>query len=443
MPHDARSYGQTFLRGAPGYEEARRGSSFNANTPARYPDIIVQANTENDVINAVERAKASGWTIGIKSGGHSWAANHLRNGGMMLDVSRLNAVSIDKASLRAQVGPGVKGHEADAVLAKQKLFFPAGHCRGVCLGGYLLQGGFGWNSRVYGPACESVVGIDYVDANGERRHASATENADMYWAARGSGPGFFGIITKFHLKIYPRPKFIGAKFAAYPAAHLDALVRWAHRVGPDVPNSIELMMLMSRHTQFVRGPGIMLTAPIFAGSYGQAVRDAAFLKSRPKGASFVTPVLPLRVSWLYGGVMQHYPNNHNYAVDNMWTRAGAEELLPGLRRVAQTLPPAPSHMLWMNWAPPPQRPDMAYSLEDQIYIALYGVWGGEDKGGAQSWAQDNMTAMAHLSSGMQLADENLGRRPMPFMAKDNLARLDALRAKHDPDGRFHSYMGRP
>jgi hypothetical protein len=54
-----------------------------------------------------------------------------------------------------------------------------------------------------------------------------------------------------------------------------------------------------------------------------------------------------------------------------------------------------------------------------------------------------MAAMAHLSSGMQLADENLARRPMPFMAPENLARLDALRAKHDSDGRFHPYMGRP
>jgi FAD/FMN-containing dehydrogenase len=443
MPHDAKGPGQTLMRGAPGYEDARRGSSFNANTPARFPDIIVQANSEADVILAVKRAKASGWKIGVKSGGHSWAANHLRDGGMLLDVSRLNAVDIDKPNLRASVGPGVKGHEADAAFKRQGLFFPAGHCRGVCLGGYLLQGGFGWNSRVYGPACESIVGIDYVDAQGERRHASATENAEMFWAARGSGPGFFGVITKFHLKVYPRPKFIGAKFAAYRVEHLDALVRWEHSVGPDVPKSIELMMLMSGHTQFVKGPGIMVTAPVFADSYAQASRDMAFMRSRPKGASFVTPLLPLRLSWLYGGVMQHYPQNHNYAVDNMWTHAEAEDLLPGLRRVAQTLPPAPSHMLWMNWAPPPKRPDMAYSLEDKTYIALYGVWSGEDKGGASHWAQDNMAAMAHLSSGMQLADENLGRRPMPFMAKENLARLDALRAKHDPDGRFHPYMGRP
>ena len=53
-----------------------------------------------------------------------------------------------------------------------------------------------------------------------------------------------------------------------------------------------------------------------------------------------------------------------------------------------------------------------------------------------------MRALQAHSVGIQLADENLGRRPMPFMAPANLARLDALRAKYDPESRFNPYMGR-
>ena len=52
----------------------------------------------------------------------------------------------------------------------------------------------------------------------------------------------------------------------------------------------------------------------------------------------------------------------------MWTHAPVADLLPGLRRIAETMSPAPSHMLWMNWGPgstpAPPRPDMAYSCED-------------------------------------------------------------------------------
>ncbi len=79
--------------------------------------------------------------------------------------------------------------ELDAV----GLFFPAGHCKGgVCIGGYLLQGGYGWNSRVVGgPACESVIGLDVVTADGDKIYIDADNHPDLYWAARGAGPGFF------------------------------------------------------------------------------------------------------------------------------------------------------------------------------------------------------------------------------------------------------------
>ncbi len=59
------------------------------------------------------------------------------------------------------------------------------------------------------------------------------------------------------------------------------------------------------------------------------------------------------------------------------------------------------------------------------------------------WATGHMRAMAAHASGVQLADENLGRRPARFLADRNLARLDQVRAAHDPHGRFHPYMGRP
>jgi len=439
VPHDLTA----FRRDDAGYEPTRRACSFNARLPDRFPEIIVQARSEADVVAAVKLARANDWTIGVRSGGHSWAANHVRDGGMLLDVSRLDAVEIDAAGLRARVGPGCKGNLVNERLAKQRLFFPVGHCEGVCLGGYLLQGGFGWNSRVLGNACENVVGIDYVDANGEARHASADENPDMFWAARGAGPGFFAVVTRFHLKLTRRPRVIGAKAAFYGVEHLETLVPWAHAVGPQVPASIELMMLMSRKTDFVKGPGIAVVAPVFADSLSQAWRDLAFMKTLPKGATRVLPFLPTSVKALTHQVMGHYPTGYNYAVDNMWTRAPAEALLPGLRRIADTLPVAPSHMLWMNWAPPASRPDMAYSLDDQIYIALYGVWKDEaDTPTASSWAVDNMRTMAPLSTGVQLADENLGARPAPFLADANMARLDALRARHDPDGRFHPWMGR-
>ena len=443
MATESTRNGQTFKRGDAGYEAARRACSFNDRLADRFPDVIVQANSVEDVQAAVREAKREGMRIGVRSGGHSWAANHVRDGGMLLDVSRLDAMSIDKAAMTATAGPGAGGYALAMALAKEKLFFPAGHCKGVCIGGYLLQGGYGWHSRMLGPAVESVLAIDYVDVDGVLRHASPTENADMYWAARGAGPGYFGVVTRFHLKLYARPRVMGMKVAIYTGDMFEQVFRWAHSIAADVPKSIELMIIMSRQIPLVRGPGLMVIAPVFADSLTEARQALGFMRSRPAGARLVTPFVPMKQAWMYTATMEHYPHYHRYSVDNMWTHAPIAELLPGLKRIAATLPDAPSHMLWMNWRPPAVRPDMAYSMEDDIYLALYGVWKDKaDDARIAPWAEENMAFMAHLATGMQLADENLGRRPAKFMKDDNLARLDRIRSEQDPDGLFHPYMGR-
>jgi hypothetical protein len=86
---------------------------------------------------------------------------------------------------------------------------------------------------------------------------------------------------------------------------------------------------------------------------------------------------------------------------------------------------------------------MAYSVEDDTYIALYGVW-QDPAHDAQNvaWATERMREMEQLASGIQLADENLARRPARFAAEQNMRRLDELRALHDPHARFHPWMGR-
>jgi FAD/FMN-containing dehydrogenase len=446
MQSGRKSQGRTFRRGETGYETARGEALWNKRLPDRFPAMIVQANDTNDVLGAVRLAKREGLRVGVCSGGHSWSGNHIREGGLLLDVSRLDEVRIDRDQRRAAVGPGRAGHELSKQLARQKLFFPAGHCRGVAVGGYLLQGGYGWHSRVLGPACQSVEAIDVVTADGEIVRASAEENADLYWAARGAGPGFFGVVTRFHLRVYDRPNVIGFAAQTFAADMFDEVFRWLHAVGPDVPGGIELQALMSRHTTGVRGPGITVIAPVFASSLSEAWEWVRFMNKSPlrPNAKITIPFVPSGLGPLYYGVRRHYPDEHRYAVDNMWTGAGIEELLPGLRNIAATLPPAPSHMLWMNWAPPPTRPDMAYSMEDDLYIALYSVWQHEkDDADFAHWPVRCLREMEHLASGCQLADENLGQRPLRFVTDEHLARLDRVRADYDPQGRFHSWMGRP
>lgn len=435
--------GRVLSRGGEGYEEARRETVWNARTPARFPDLIVQAEAEEDLVAAVRLARREGWKVGVRSGGHSWAGNHVRDGGLLLDVSRLDAITVDAEAMTAVVEPGCRGNEALAVLGEQGLFFPAGHCEGVALGGYLLQGGFGWNGRVHGPACMSVEAIDVVTAEGELVRADASNHPDLFWAARGSGPGFFGAVVRFHLRLYPQPGHVANGVYLYPIDVLEEVFSWAWEIGPRVPRTMELMLIV--HRDLGGELEIAVTAPVLAGSAAEAAEALALLETCPvrERAKLAVPNAEVQLADLYAAVHESYPDDHRYSVDNMWTHAPAEELLPGIRRIAETLPSAPSHMLWMNWGPSPERPQMAYSVEDDTYIALYGVWRdpAEDEANV-AWVEERMREMDSLASGIQLADENLGRRPARFAGDANMARLDEVRAVYDPEGIFHPWMGR-
>lgn len=333
--------GRALARGEEGYEEARRAAVWNARTPARFPDLIVQAGDEEDLVRAVRLARAEGMKIGVRSGGHSWAGNHLRDGGMLLDVSRLDAISIDAEAMTATVGPGCPGDEMLARLGELGLFFPAGHCRGVAVGGYLLQGGFGWNGRVHGPACMSVEAVDVVTADGELVRADETRHPDLFWAARGSGPGFFGAVARFHLRLYPRPGHVANGVYLYPIECLEEVFGWAHEIGPRVPRTMELMVVIHRDAEGELE--IAVTGPVLVDDAEEAAEALALLETCPvrERAKATAPNVEVQLADLYAAVQGSYPDAHRYSADNMWTHASVEELLPGLRRIAETMPGHP------------------------------------------------------------------------------------------------------
>jgi FAD/FMN-containing dehydrogenase len=424
--------GGIFWRNDSGYEQARRSAVSNGRNPDRFPDVIVRAQSNSDVVAAVQLAKERSLKIGIRSGGHSWAASFLRDGGMLLDLSQMNDFSVDVST-------------RTATMLKDRLFFPSGHCRPVSLGGFLLQGGFGWNSRLWGPACCSILGMDMVTADGELVHASESQNADLFWAARGSGPGFFGVVTRFHLSLQPRPQAMMKSDYVYPIEVLEDVLRWIRTIQSSLPLNMEPLVFVRRDMFGHSGPTALVTAPVMADSQEEARAALALLETCPvlgKAAIREVNIVTELDGLLQGAEDLLYPQGAHYAADNMWTSASADALLPGMRKIVETLPPAPSHMMWMLWGPTQPRPDMSFSMESDLYIALYGI--SRDAAGeatSQVWVTERMRELENLADGIQLADENLGARPFRFLADSNLRRLQAIRSERDPNGMFHSYMG--
>ncbi|WP_432074998.1 FAD-binding oxidoreductase [Streptomyces wuyuanensis] len=440
--------GRVLRRGDYRYESLRREACWHSGVPDRHPEVIVVANSEDDVVGAVKLAREECLRIAVRSGGHSWSGSHLRDGTLLIDLSNLRHVTVDTETMTGTAQPGIKGSELNSTLAEKDLFFPTGHCTGVSIGGYLLQGGFAWAGRDYGPACMSVTGIDAVTADGERVHADEAGNTDLLWAARGAGPGFFAVVTRFHVKLYPRKRVTMNSGYFWPASAARDVYGFVHEIGRQTPAEINLMC--NRDPMTNDEPLISLNATAFTDTEEEAREQLSVFESCPAHAQMLTTRLNEvtdtgTLSRL--GTDPHYDETKRYLADNMWTHASFDSLWPNFEAMLKSWPPAPSHMVLYNWAGyegQPERPPMAFSVEDELYYGLYAAWSdpAEDRK-YTDWVTGHMRAWEPYASGIQLADENLINRPCRFVTDENLRRLDDLRATWDPDGLFVSWLGRP
>jgi FAD/FMN-containing dehydrogenase len=130
------------------YEQARVGRVFNERRPSRYPRAVVEATHPEHVLEAVQLANKLGCRISVRSGGHSWAAWSVRDDAILIDLGNYKYIQIDAKKKVAIASPSTTGLMLNDQLAPLGLMFGGGHCPDVGIGGFLLQGGMGWNCKV-------------------------------------------------------------------------------------------------------------------------------------------------------------------------------------------------------------------------------------------------------------------------------------------------------
>ena len=284
------------------------------------------------MIAGVRLAAERGWTVSVRSGGHSWAAWSLRDDALLIDLGRLRDIGYEPATGVVSVRQAVQGGlELAPFLAERGRAFPAGHCASVGLGGFLLQGGQGWNGRARGWACESVVGLDVVTADGQLIQADATENPDLLWAARGAGPGFPGVVTRFHLQTYEAPRVMWHDTWTFRLDDSVELLTWLQGVLPELDRRVEPVVAATRlpdvplHDGTPRPDGtvVLLHTTSMADSDEQAVALLAALQHGPLAGRELGHVQG-RTSVLEENLAQtaQNPEGYRYAVDCTWTDAG-------------------------------------------------------------------------------------------------------------------------
>ncbi|MGW2688164.1 FAD-binding oxidoreductase [Streptomyces sp. NPDC001414] len=223
--------GAVFAPGDVGYDDAR--AVFNAMIDRR-PAVIAQCADDADVVRAVRFGRELDLAIAVRGGGHSVAGSASGDAALVVDLRRMHGVTVDPAARTVRVQGGATMSDLDRTTEPYGLATTGGRAFTTGVGGFVLGGGTGWLDRAFGLAVDNLLGVELVTADGERVHASADENPELFWALHGGG-GNFGVATALTLALHELPAFSVAVLLYPPESGPDVVRTYREmiRTGPD------------------------------------------------------------------------------------------------------------------------------------------------------------------------------------------------------------------
>ncbi|MCX7888289.1 MAG: FAD-binding oxidoreductase [Rhodobacteraceae bacterium] len=438
----SRLRGELITSDDPGLERAHEALIWNGRKPGRQARLIVRAACVEDVQEAVRFAAESGLTVSPRGGGHQFTGIAAK-ADMVIDLGALDGLKIDVAARSARIEPAVTNERMATVLARHDLAFPLGHCGSVPMSGYLLGGGVGWNSGAWGIACFSVMAVEVVLADGRLVTAAADENPEIFWAARGAGPRFFGIVTAYHVRLHQAPRAILTSVRVYPLDAVDQVAAWAEQAMARAPANIEFTTKISAAPPQMPVGGMILQAiaTVFASGEAEArALLAALAEGAPEGTLHRLDDVPTPFDVLYELTAKSMPEGRRYAVDSVWSDATYPEVLGEVVR-AMTQAPSPESIALVMLRSPMARnvEDAAFSQIGRIFGAVYGIW--QDPVADRpmiDWLRTTMDTIAPLGLGTYAGESDLDRGPrrLKIHSAAAAARIDELASRFDPEGLF-------
>jgi hypothetical protein len=242
------------------------------------------------------------------------------------------------------------------------------------------------------------------------------------------------VVTRFHLQTYPfTPMFHDTR--VFRLEDLQPLLEFMHHVLPRLDVAVEPVIAATRlRTGEVE---LLLHTTLVADSADEADRLFAPLDAVPVEA-VEHERGPTTIAQENAAQAEQNPEGHRYCADSQWTNAGAAELAPLLHDLWSELPTRHSFSIWYGWAPSRPLPDMAFSLEANVYLATYAIWTDPAQDEQhRAWVHGHHARLAEdVGEGVYVGDSDFTRRPDRFLLEDNAQRLAAIRSQRDTDGVF-------
>ena len=435
--------GKVCLPDEAGYDEAR--TIWNAMID-RHPGAAVRCKGAADIMRAVTFAREHGVVLAVRAGGHNIAGNAVCEGGLLLDLSLMRGVRVDPYHCTARVEPGATLGDFDREAQAFGLATPLGINSTTGVAGLTLGGGFGWLSRKFGLTVDNLISADVVTADGTLVQASATENADLFWALRGGG-GNFGVVSSFEFRLRPVGPMVLSGLIVHPFARARELLAGYREAAAKAPDELTQWVILRKAPPLpflpadVHGEEILVFAVCYVGDERDGNRALEPLRALGEPIADVIGMQPF-TGWQSAFDPLLTPGAYNY-----WKSHNFVELDDGLLDVlvsqAASLPTEECEIFIGHLGGAANRvaPDaMAYPHRNANFVMnVHTRWReAADTERSIDWARKLFAETAPYATGGVYVN---------FMPEDetdrvssaygtNYARLAALKSEYDPGNLF-------
>jgi hypothetical protein len=306
--------------GDAGYDEAR---SVHNGLIDKRPAAIVRARTAEHVVEGVNFAREHGLELSVRGGGHNVAGLAVTDGGLMIDLSELNAIDVDPEARVVRAGAGLTWADLNEATQAHGLAVTGGAISTTGIAGLTLGGGLGWLMSKHGLAADSLLSATVVTADGKVLTASDQEHPDLFWGLRGGG-GNFGVVTEFTYRLYQVGPMITGGLIAHPIDAAPDLLRFYRDfTAQELSDDVAVFAVLAHAPD---GSGLPIAAVALAhfGPEETAQRELAPVLGF--GSPLMTQVGPMPYTALNAMLDEAYPKG----VGNYWKSNFLAELSDGV-----------------------------------------------------------------------------------------------------------------
>ncbi len=419
------------------YDDARKVFSGEFD---RRPAAIVQVADADDVARLVRFAGESGVELAVRSGGHSGAGHGTTDGGIVLDLRRMNHLDIDVEERTAWAQTGLTAAEYTTSAGAHGLATGFGDTGSVGIGGITLGGGIGYLVRKYGLTIDDLLAADVVTADGELRRVDEENHPDLFWAIRGGG-GNFGVATRFRYRLHEVPAAVGGMMMLPATVEVIAGFIAAAEASPEELSTIANVMVappMPMIPEEYHGRLVLMALVCYAGD--PAAGERALAPFRAFGP-MVDMVKPITYPEIYPPEDQEYrptASGRTLFVDTV-DEGVARSILDHLERSDASVRVAQLRVLGGAMARVPNDATAFAHRSSKIMVNVAAFWEGpEDRPAREQWVDEFVGILRQSDEGAYvnfLVDEGpeAVRRAYPGATWD---RLRAIKNRYDPANLF-------